>query len=140
MSTMATKQNERNYRQWDIEAKAQLPAQGLWKYVSGEMGVPRPPIVATCDASSGTTSAASDHRDTDYDFLLELTDMPYLNLYYHFLHNWDRWQMNNDTACGQLTALMESTIQIRYRDLTELKPLWDTIKANFEKDIKPDGR
>jgi len=48
--------------------------------------------------------------------------------------------MNNDKACGQLTALMESTIQIRCRDLTELKQLWDTIKANFEKAIKLDGR
>jgi hypothetical protein len=48
--------------------------------------------------------------------------------------------MNNDKACGQLTALMESTIQIRYQDLTEPKQLWDTIKADFEKVIKLHGR
>jgi hypothetical protein len=35
---------------------------------------------------------------------------------------------------------MESTIQIQYRDLTELKQPWDTIKAGFEKVIKLDGR
>jgi hypothetical protein len=49
MSTTATKLNERNYRQWATEAKALLRAQGLWKYVSGEMGVPMPPSVATSD-------------------------------------------------------------------------------------------
>jgi hypothetical protein len=48
--------------------------------------------------------------------------------------------MNNDKACRQLTALMESTIQIRYRDLTELKPLWNTIKADFEKVFKLNRR
>jgi len=48
--------------------------------------------------------------------------------------------MNTDKACGQLTSLMESTIQIRYRDLTEPKQLWDTIKAYFEKVIKLDSR
>jgi len=48
--------------------------------------------------------------------------------------------MNSDKACGQLTALMKSTIQIRYRDLTEPKQLWDTIKAEFEKIIKLDDR
>jgi len=141
MSTTATKLNERNYRQWAIEAKALLRAQGLWKYVSGEMRVPRPPIVAsTSDASSTTTPAARDPRDTDYDFLPESTDTSYLNQFYHFLRDWERWQMNNDKACGQLTSLMESTIQIRYRDLTEPKQLWDTIKADFEKVIKLDGR
>jgi len=139
MSTTATKLNERNYRQWAIEAKALLRAQGLWKYVSGEMRVPRPPIVATSDASA-TTPAARDPRDTGYDFLPESTDTSYLNQFYHFLRDWERWQMNNDKACGQLTALMESTIQIRYRDLTEPKQLWDTIKADFEKVIKLDGR
>jgi len=48
--------------------------------------------------------------------------------------------MNNDKACGQLTALMESTIQARYRDLTEPKQLWNMIKTGFEKIIKLDGR
>jgi len=66
--------------------------------------------------------------------------MSYLNQFYHFLHDWECWQMNNDKACGQLTSLMESTIHIRYRDLTEPKQLWDTIKADFEKVIKLDGR
>ena len=31
MSTTATMLDERNYRQWAIEAKALLCAQGLWK-------------------------------------------------------------------------------------------------------------
>jgi hypothetical protein len=114
MSTMATKLNERNYRQWAIEAKAVLHAQGLWKYVSGAMRVPRPPIVATSDASSATTPTARDPRDADYNFLPEATDTSYLNQFYHFLCDLERWQMNNDKACGQLTALMESTIQKWY--------------------------
>jgi len=135
---MATKLNERKYRQWAIEGKALLRAHGLWKYVSGAMRVPRPPIVATRDAS--TTPTARDPRDTSYHFLPESTDTSYLNQFYHFLPDWERWQMNNDKACGQLTALMESTIQIRYRDLTEPKQLWDTIKTDFEKVIKLDGR
>jgi len=139
MSTMATKLNEpRNYQQWAMEAKAILRAQGLWKYVSGEMRVPRPPIVATSVAS--TTPTARDPRDTGYDFLPESTDTSYLNQFYHFLRDWERWQMNNDKACGQLTSLMESTIQIWYQDLTEPKRLCDTIKADFEKVIKLNGR
>jgi hypothetical protein len=102
------------------------------------MRVPRPPIVATCDAS--TTPTARDPRYTGYDFLPESTDTSYLNQFYHFLRDWERWQMNNGKACGQPTALMESTIHVRYRALTELKQCWDTIKTNFEKVIKLDGR
>jgi hypothetical protein len=113
---MASKLNGRNYRQWAIAAKALLRAQGLWKYVSGEMRFPWPPIVATSDAS--TTPTARDPRDTDYNILPESTDTSYLNQFYHFLRDWERWQMNNDKVCRQLTVLMESTIQIRYRDLT----------------------
>ena len=136
---MPTKLNERNYRQWAIDAKALLPAQGLWKYVSGEMRVPRPAIVATYDDSTPTHTARHP-RDTNYDFLPESTDTSYLNQFYHFLREWDRWQMNNDKACGQLTSVMGSTIQIRYRDLTEPKQLWDTITDDFGKVIKLDGR
>jgi len=33
-----------------------------------------------------------------------------------------------------------SMIQIRYRELTEPKQLWDTINTDFEKVIKLDGR
>jgi hypothetical protein len=139
MSTTAAKLNERNSRQWAIEANALLRAQGLWKYVSGEIHVPRPPIVATSDASA-TTPTACDSRDTDYDFLRESTDTSYLNQFYHFLRDCEHWHMNNDIACRQLTALMESMIQILYRELTELKQLWVTIKADFEKVIRLDGR
>jgi len=81
------------------------------------MRVPRPPIVATSDPS--TTPTARDRRDTHYDFLPESNDTSYLNQFYQFLCDWERWQMNNNKACGQLTALMESTTQIRYRELTE---------------------
>jgi hypothetical protein len=48
--------------------------------------------------------------------------------------------MNNNKSCGQLTGVMESTMQIQYRDLTEPKRLWDTNKTDFEKVIKLDGR
>jgi hypothetical protein len=140
MLTTAKKLNERNYRQWAIEAEALLRAQGLWKYVSGEMRIPRPPIVATSDASSATTPTGCEPRDTDYNFFPESTDTSCLNHFYHFLRYWERWQMKNDKACGQRTALMESTIQIRYRDLTEPKQLWDTIKTDMEKVIKLNGR
>jgi len=78
-STTATELNQRKYRQWAIEAKSLLHAQGLWKYVPGEMRVPWPPIVATCDASSTNTPTARDPRDTGYHFLPESTDTSYLN-------------------------------------------------------------
>jgi len=91
MSTTAKKHNERNYRQWAIEAKALLRTQGLWKYICGEMRVPRPLIVAsTSDTSSTTTPAAHDTRDTKYDFLPESTDMSYRNQFYNFLCDWER--------------------------------------------------
>jgi hypothetical protein len=48
--------------------------------------------------------------------------------------------MNNNKACRQLTFLLESRIQIRYRELTELEQLWDTIKADIQKVIKLDCR
>jgi hypothetical protein len=137
MSTTAAKLNERNYRQGAIDAKALLRAQGLWKYISGEMSVPRAPIIATSNAS--TTPRARDPQDTDYNFLPESTDTTYLNQFYHFLRNWECWQMNNDKSCRQLTTLMGSTIQIRYRDLTEPKQLWDTIKTDFDNVIMLDG-
>jgi len=47
--------------------------------------------------------------------------------------------MNDDKACGQLTALMESMIQIWHRELTEPKQLWYMIKATFETVIMLDG-
>jgi hypothetical protein len=55
-------------------------------------------------------------RDTNNDFLPESTDTSYLNKFYHFLRNGERWQMNNNKVCGQLTSQMESTIQIRYQE------------------------
>jgi len=112
MSTTATKPNKCNYRQWAIEAKALLSAQGRWKYISGEIRVPRPPIVLTSDTS--TTPTARDPRDIYYDFVMQSTDTSYLNQFYHFLRDWERWQMINDKACGQLTALVESTIHKWY--------------------------
>jgi len=70
----------------------------------------------------------------------ELTDTSYLNQFYHFLHDWEHWQMNNVKPCGQLTLLMESTIEIRYGDLSEPKQLSDTIQTAIEKAITLDGR
>jgi len=91
MSTTATKLNERNYRQLAIEAKALLGAQGLWKYDSAEMPVPRPTIVATTSDPSTTTTtrATRDPRDSDYDFLPESTETSYLIRFYHFLRDWE---------------------------------------------------
>jgi len=87
MSTKATKLNERNYRQWAIEPKALLRALGLWKYVTGEMHVARPQIVATSDGL--TTPTARDPRDTNYNFLPESTDTSYLNQFYNFVCDWE---------------------------------------------------
>jgi hypothetical protein len=47
--------------------------------------------------------------------------------------------MNNDKACGLLTSLMESMIQMRHREITEPKQLWDMIKSDFEKVITLNG-
>jgi hypothetical protein len=105
------------------------------------MHIPRPPSVAsTSDASSATFTDARDRRDTDYNVLPESTDTSNFNQFYHFLRDWEGWQMNNDKACRKLTSLMESTIQIQYRDLTEPKQLLDTIKTDSEKVIKVDSR
>jgi len=67
--------------------------------------------------------AAHDAPYTDYYFLLESTDMSNLDRFYQFVCDWDCWQMNNDEACGQLTALMESTIQIQHQNHTAPKQL-----------------
>jgi hypothetical protein len=80
MSPMATKLNKRNYRQWDTEAEAQLRVPDLGKYISGEMHIPRPPIVAsTRDTFPTTTPAACGPWDTNHDILLQWTDRSYLN-------------------------------------------------------------
>jgi len=113
-----------------------LWAQGRWKYVSGEMCVPRPPIVATSDTF--TTPTAHDTRDSNYGFMPESSDTSYPNQFYHFVCDREHWQMNNDKACGLLTSQMESTIHIRYRESSKPKQLWDIIKADFEKVIKLD--
>jgi hypothetical protein len=105
MSTMATTHNARNSQQWAIDAEALLSAQGLWKYVSEAMRVPWAPIEATSDAFSATTRSARDLRDTNDNVPLESTDMSYLNQFYDFLRDWECWQMNNDIAGVQLTAL-----------------------------------
>jgi hypothetical protein len=96
-------------------------------------------VASTTDASSTTPAAPCDPRNTDYHFLPKSTDSFYLNQFYHFLHDWERWQMNNHQAYGQLTSLMESAIQMRYREISEPKQLWDTIKSDFEKVIMLDG-
>jgi hypothetical protein len=57
-------------------------------------------------------------RATDYNFLLESTDTSYLNQFYRFLHNGERWQMHINMVGRQLTYQMESTIQIRCQELT----------------------
>lgn len=97
-STTATKLNERNYRQWAIEGEALLRRQGLLIYITGEMRVPRPPIVPSSGTASTTPAAPRDPGDQSYDFQPESTDSAYLTRFNHFLRDWQRWQMNTDKA------------------------------------------
>jgi len=43
--------------------------------------------------------------------------------------------MNNDMACGELTLLVKSTIQMRYQLIPDVIHIWDTIKTDLEKVI-----
>jgi len=153
-ASVSAKLTERNYRQWRVEAEAMLQGLGLWKYVTGEMRVPRPPLppptpASSSDASSsGTSSGTSssstrfvlrDPRDADYDFLPESTDSAYLGRFEHFLRDWERWQMNNDKAIGQVICTMDPATQMRFPNFTEPKLLWEAIKTEFEKAMKLDG-
>jgi hypothetical protein len=153
-TSVSLKLTERNYRQWRVEAEAMLQGLGLWKYVTGEMRVPRPPlppstsdastIIVSSDASSSNASSPTrlvlrDPRDADYDFLPESTDSAYLGRFEHFLRDWERWQMNNDKAKGQIVCTMDRATQMRFPNHDDLKLLWEAIKSDFEKVIKLDG-
>jgi len=75
MTATVGKLNERNYRQWAIEAETVLFRQGLWKFVTGEVRVPRPPIIPSTSGETPTTpKAAHDPRDSDYNFEHESTE------------------------------------------------------------------
>ena len=141
MTGTVSKLNERNYRQWAIEAETVLFRQGLWKFVTGEMRVPRPPIIPSTSGETPTTpKVAHDPRDSDYNFEPESTEPAYLSRFDSFLRDWERWLMNNDKASGQITDMMEPTMQLRYREYKKPKELWDKIKADFEKMVKLDGQ
>jgi len=141
MTASGSKLNERNYRQWAIEAETVLFRQGLWKFVTGEMRVPRPPIIPSTSGETPTTpKVAHDPRDSEYNFEPESTEPAYLSRFDSFLRDWERWLMNNDKASGQITDMMEPTMQLRYREYKKPKELWDKIKADFEKMVKLDGQ
>jgi hypothetical protein len=141
MDISATMLNERNYRQWALEMENVLFRQGFWKFVTGEMRVPRPPIVpSTSSAASTTPKVARDPRDSDYNFEPESDDASYLTRFENFLRDWERWQMNNDKASGLINEFMEPTTKMRYREYKEPKALWEKIKADFEKVMKLDGQ
>ncbi|KAF8248443.1 hypothetical protein K440DRAFT_642487 [Wilcoxina mikolae CBS 423.85] len=151
MSSDSARLNERNYRQWAIEAEASLAANGLWKYVTGEMRVPRPPIVpASTSASTSTSASAStsepqkivrrDPRDHDYDFEPESDDPNYLSRFEAFNRDWTTWEMNNSKAHGQIIKSIDTALQAEYRSIKQPKALWDKIRADFQGIIKLDGR
>jgi len=141
MNATVSKLNERNYRQWAIEAETVLFRQGLWKFVTGEMHVPRPPIIPSTSGETPTTpKVAHDPRASDYNFEPESTEPAYLSRFDSFRRDWERWLMNNDKASGQITDMMEPTMQLRYRQYKKPKELWDKIKADFEKMVKLDGQ
>jgi hypothetical protein len=128
-----SKLNERNYRQWAIEAETVLFRQGLWKFVTGEMRFPRPPIIPSTSGETPTTPKVShDPQDSDNNFEPESTDAAYLSHFDSFLWDWERWLMNNDKASGQITDMMEPTMQLRYREYKKPKELWDQLKTDFE--------
>jgi len=140
MTATVSKLNERNYRQWAIEVETVLFWQGLWKFVTGEMRVPRPPIIpSTSGETPTTTKEAHAPRDSDYNFEPESTEPAYLSRFDSFLGDWERWLMNNDKASGQITDMMEQSMQLRYRVYKKPKGLGDKIKADFEKMVKLDG-
>jgi len=124
MATSTSKLNKRNYREWAVEAENVLFGQGLWKFVTREMIVPRPLIMpvsaavaaATIDNSSTSTSTtparpiARDLHDADYDFLPESADVAHLTRFENFLWDWERWQINNDKAARQITTMTEPAL------------------------------
>jgi len=48
--------------------------------------------------------------------------------------------MNNVKASGQITDMMEQTMQLRYREYKKPKELLNKIKAGVEKMVKLDGQ
>jgi len=141
MTTTVSKLNKRNYGQWAIEAETVLFWQGLWKFVTGEMRVPRPPIVPSTSGETPTTpKIALDPRDSDYNFEPEYTEPAYLSRFDSFLRDWEWWLINNDKASGQITDIMEPTMQLRYREYKKPNGLWHKIKEDFETMFKLDGQ
>jgi len=140
MTATVSKLNERNDCQRAIQAETVLFRQGLWKVVTGKMRVPRPPIIPSTSGETPTTpKVAHDPRDSDYNVEHESTEPAYLSRFDSFLRDWERWLMNNK-ASGQITDMMEPTMQLRYREYKKPKELWDKIKADCDKMVKLDGQ
>jgi hypothetical protein len=67
MTATVSKLNKRKHHQWAIEVEPILFRQGLGEFVSGEMGVPRPPIIPSTSGETPTTPKVHhDPRDSDY--------------------------------------------------------------------------
>jgi len=121
---MVSNLNEWNYRQWAIEAEIVVLQQGLWKFVTNELYVLRPPIVPSTSGETPTTpKVAHDPQDSDYNFEPESTKLAYLSRFDNFLSDWGGLLMSNNKASGQITDMMEPTMQLQYEEYKKLKEL-----------------
>ncbi|KAF8241845.1 hypothetical protein K440DRAFT_641129 [Wilcoxina mikolae CBS 423.85] len=149
MSSDPVRLNEWNYRQWAVEVEVSLAANGYWKYVTGEMRVPRPPIVPASTSASISESASTleprkivrrNPRDLDHDLEPESDDPNDLGRFKAFNRDWTTWEMNNSKAQGQIIKSIDTALQAEYRSIKKPKGLWDKIKADFQGIIKLDSK
>jgi hypothetical protein len=90
MTTTVSKLNKRNYHQWAIEVESVLFRQGLWKFVTGAMRVPRPPIVPSTPGETPTTAKiVQGPRDSEHNFEPESIEPAYLSRFDSFLRDWE---------------------------------------------------
>jgi len=90
MTAAVSKHNERNYRQWAIEVETVQFRHGLWKFVTGEIRVLRPPIIpSTSGEYPMAPNLAHVPRDSDYNLEPESTEPAYLSRFNSFLRDWE---------------------------------------------------
>jgi len=102
-SITARKLTERNYSQWAVEVEALQRGQGLWKYVPGEMRVPRPLIVPTSGDVSTMPAAPRDPRHQSNNFQPESSDSDCLTRFNHFVRGWESSE-NHGMVTGWLSG------------------------------------
>jgi hypothetical protein len=61
--------------------------------------------------------------DSDYNFEPVSTELEYLSRFDSFLRDWERWLIKQVNASGQITDIMEPTMQLRYREYNKPKAL-----------------